>query len=141
MATGVRHPRSNQQGVALVELALVIVLVFIMTFAAMEYGWMFSRMQQIASAAREGVREAVLPDATTDEVHDIIDNMMRDFGMAGSGYTVTLSPSDITSLEAGEQLTVNVDVPYANVHLLGLPFLPVPSTLHTTVLMAKEGYE
>jgi hypothetical protein len=37
-------------------------------------------------------------------------------------------------------LSVTVSVPYANIRLLGVPFLPTPANLSSTITMAKEGF-
>ena len=129
----------REEGLALVELTLVIMLLVLLTFGVMEYGWMFFRVQQVCSAAREGVRDAIVPDATVADVQATITSLMTSWGMGGSGYTVDISPSNIADLEPGEPVSVTVQVPYSNIHLLGMPVIPTPETLRSRVVMAKEG--
>ena len=131
--------RRTERGAALVELAIVLTLVMILTFGVMEYGWMFYQMQQVTAAAREGARDAVVPDATTGDVQATVDGLMASLGLGGSGYTVDISPLNIEELDPGEPVTVTVVVPYANIELLGMSWFPTPATLTSRVTMAKEG--
>lgn len=132
--------KRKQLGSALiVEVALVLLLLIILTFGGMEYGWLFLRVQQVTNAARGGARVAVLPDATNAEVQQTVNEMMGDWGMAGSGYTVQISSADITALDTGEMITVTVQVPGQNVRLLNMAIFPAPATLTGAVTMAKEG--
>ena len=129
----------NDSGLALVETTIVIMLLLFVTFAMMEYGWIFHRIQQLNNGAREGVRQAVLPDRTVADATAAVDQLMSDFGV--TGYTVDISPSDTEDLETGELITVTVSVPVGNVDLTGL-FLPqafLGESLSTSATMAKEG--
>ena len=58
-----------------------------------------------------------------------------------TGYSVAFDPSDVSLMEAGDTLTITVSVPYqgADIELLGIPLIPVPATLESSVSMAKEG--
>jgi len=132
----------SQRGVAVLEVALVLPLVTMMFFAAMEYGWMLFRVQQVTNAAREGARRAILPGAIASDAQQTVTTQMTATSMGGSGYTTTLSPSSITGLAQGTQISITVQVPYTNVCLLGnmsllAPFLP--TYLHSSITMAREG--
>jgi len=105
----------------------------------LEYGWLFMKQHEIGRAARGGVRKAVLPFTTNDEVLATVSDVMTIHGMAESGYTVTLAPSDVTVPYPSDIVTVAVSVPYENITLMGLPFVPVPTNLHSSASMAKEG--
>jgi len=130
---------SEEKGMALVETAIVILLLIFVTFAMMEYGWIFHRIQQVNNAAREGVRSAVLPDNTPADATAVANQLLNDFGIAGA--TVTISPADTADLETGDLITMTVQVPVSNVELTGL-FLSqafLGSTLSTSATMAKES--
>ena len=131
--------RRRSRGTALVELAVVLLLLMMLTFAVMEYGWMFFRLQQVISVARSGARRAVLPDSSSADVQGLITALMAGWGMDSSGYTVTVSPSDVTLPEPGQVLSVTIEVPYANIELLGMSLFPVPASLRGSASMAKEG--
>ncbi len=129
----------DERGLALIETAIVILLLVFVTFAIMEFGWLFHRIQQINNGAREGVRQAVLPDHTAGDAIAVVNQLMTEFDIAGAN--VSVSPSNVEDLESGDLITVTVEVPVSNVMLTGL-FLNqtfLGSTLSTSATMAKES--
>lgn len=129
----------DERGLALIETAVVILLLLFVTFAMMEFGWLFHRIQQINNGAREGVRIAVLPDRTAADAIATVDALMSSFNI--SGATVTVNPADTSDLESGDLITVTVVVPVSNVMLTGL-FLDVGflgDNLSTSATMARES--
>ena len=135
----------NQRGAAVLEMAIVVLLILYLTFGAMEYGFLFYREHQITNAARSGVRLAVLPYSTLTQVQTYVGTMMTQHGFASGDYTVTVSSGGTTltdiSLDAigvGDPLQLNISVPYEKAGLkIGL--VPTPSTLQASATMAKEG--
>jgi Flp pilus assembly protein TadG len=140
----VRRLRKNRRGIATVEMALVLPLLLLVTMGAIRYGWLFLKAQQITNATRMGARRAVLPDATNPSVLAAINALMTAGGMGASGYSVTMTPADITSLEVGDSLTVRITVPCANIDVMHVPLFtdlePASWNLGAEVTMAKEGF-
>jgi len=133
-----RLRRKKAQGAVLVEMALSLMIMILLCFGAMEYGWLFFRLQQVTNAAQAGARIGVLPDATNGDVQARIDNLMGSFGL--SGHTVTITPGDVSAVDTGDLITVRVEVPYgAEAGLLQMGIFPTPSSLPCSVAMAKEG--
>lgn len=120
----------------MVEMALVLPILLLLTFAVIEYGWLTFRASQVNQAARHGARIAVRPAATVEEVMDAVAEIMEGAGLAE--YTLTITPSD-PAIDVGEPVTVNVSVDYGPISLTGSSFVPVPDTLVGNVTMAKEG--
>lgn len=127
----------EKRGLALVEMAIVMLLLIFITFGIMEYSWLFHRIQQMNSCARAGARQAVLPDSTSGLIANSVGILATGYGIYG--YTLTVSPADITVLGSGELITVTVDVPYDNVKLIGGSLFPMPDPLKASVTMSKEG--
>ena len=127
----------EKRGVAMIETAIVMLLLILITFGIMEYGWLFHRIQQMNSCARAGVRQAVLPDSTLPAVQNAVLTLATGYGIYG--YTMTVTPGDITVLGSGELITVTVEVPYPNIQLVGGSLFPMPDPLRASVTMAKEG--
>ena len=132
----------RRRGVSTVEAAIVFPLLVFMTFAMIEYGWMFLKFQQTTNVARHCARMAVRPDVTTREVTDAAESMMIQAGL--SGYTVTITPSSIEAVDAGEEVKVEISVPYDNVRITGIGtingwILGLPANVRASVTMAKEG--
>ena len=130
--------RSNRRGMLLVELALVLPLLLVLILGLMEYGWLFLKAQQITNAARQGARSGARADATAAEIINSVADAMSAAGLDGSGYSVTLSPADPSTLLTGQMFSVDVSVPYGNIGL-SVPLVPVPTTLDSLFTMAREG--
>ena len=125
---------------AIVEMALILTLLIVLTFGALEYGWYFLKLQQTPNAARQGARLAARPDSTLADVATTVSALMSAADMGESGYAVTITPGAIEELEPGEMVTVTIVVPYDdNLELIGLPLIPIPGNISASVTMAKEG--
>lgn len=133
----IRKRFEEKRGMALVEGSIVMLLLILLTFGIMEYGWLFHRIQEMNSIARAGARQAVLPDSTLGDVQTVVDTLAANYGIAG--FTTTINPADITVLGSGELITVTVEVSYANIELVGGALFPMPDPLRASVTMAKEG--
>lgn len=133
-----KHKIRRCRGLALIETALVLVVLLMISFAALEYGWMFTKQGEVTNAARAGARDGVRPFATNNDVLSSIESTLTRTGL-NANYDVTLEPSDVSSLEPGTAFTVTVSLDYTEHELTGFPFLPTPDSLVATVTMAKEG--
>ena len=131
-----RHPT---RGLAAVELALLLPLLMLVLFGAIEYGWMFLKNQQLADAARSGARVAATESGTNASAQARIDAVMSAAGMAASGYQVTFVPGDVAAAVPGTAVSVEVLVSYGGIGLTGIPLIPVPSALEGQTSMIKEG--
>ena len=60
----------SQRGVALVETALTLPLVLLITIGAVEFGRAYQTWQVLTNAAREGARVAVLPGVEDADVEE-----------------------------------------------------------------------
>lgn len=66
----------NQRGAALLETAITIPLVLLVTVSIFEFGRAYQTWQVITNAAREGARVAVLADYTDGQVSAAVKNYM-----------------------------------------------------------------
>lgn len=136
---GNQHNNLNRRGIAVVEMAIVLILLMLVVFGILEYGWAFTRSGQVVNAARGAARLAVLPDADWAVIETQTLDKLENSGFKRTSITVVASPADITNLNRGDDLTVSVDIdPYQS--LTGLDrIMPLPKKLHAEVTMAKEG--
>jgi Flp pilus assembly protein TadG len=133
--------RTPRRGLAAIEAALFLPLLFLIVFGMVEYGWAFLKFECINNAAREGVRAAVRDGATDATWQAAVDNVMKDAGKTPGvpppSTTRTLTPG--VGSPKGTQLTCTVTVNYSDLNLMNVTLFPVPSTLTATATMAKEG--
>jgi Flp pilus assembly protein TadG len=66
----------NQRGAALIETAITIPLVLLVSVAIFEFGRAYQTWQVLTNAAREGARVAVLESYTDTQVTDIVRNYL-----------------------------------------------------------------
>lgn len=137
--------KKSRRGTMIVEAALILPLLLILTFGGIKYGWLFIKWQQATNVARHAVRYSIRP--TIDETMTIalIDELMTKAEMdkAKVNYTPSVSygaddypPGKIV----GDTVTVQIVVPVADVDILKLTgLLPTPTTLTATMTMSKEG--
>ena len=100
-----------------VEFALVAGIYLIVVFTMFEFGRMIMIHQIITEASRAGARRAVLESATPGKVQNhvtaILTNSLLDEG------TVSVTPTDFSTLSFGDPVTVTVSVRYADVSWIG----------------------
>jgi Flp pilus assembly protein TadG len=130
---------AGRRGAALVEAAIVTPLVMLLVMGCVEYGWMMLKAQDISNAARRGARAGALAWSTSSDINTAVSAAMTQAGLDSSGYVVTITPSDPTTLSSGANLTVRVSVPYANIGVINIALIPTPTNLRSTVVMAREG--
>jgi len=126
----------HNKGTATVEAAFVFPVLLLLIFGAIHYGWLFMRANQIANAARQGVRAAIVDGDVTGAVAIV----MTKAGLSTGDYVMSISPGYI-NFPAGDPVTVQVTVSTANskIGLVNIPMLPTPTQLRASVTMAKEG--
>jgi len=126
--------RRKTRGAALVEMAIALLVLIPLTFGLLEFGWIMYKLSQVNLAARNGVRVAVRPAATTTEVNDAVQAIMDSAGIASDKYTVAITG---LSSAVGSPVNVHVEVDYNTIELIGL--VPTPDVLPGDATMAKEG--
>jgi len=72
----------NERGAALLETAVTLPLILLISVAIFEFGRAYQVQQVLTNAAREGARVAVLPDYTDEQVIEIVRSYMTSGGLA-----------------------------------------------------------
>lgn len=135
-----RNGRRLARGAETIELALTLPIVIIVIFAGLEYGWAMVRSAQMDHAARIGARAASMSGATAADVEARVQDALQKAGIKGALVTVT--PSDLGSLQPGGSVRVDLEVSYANVRLVGLGrLMPMPTTITGRASMIREPDE
>lgn len=129
-----------RRGVETIEVAIALPLMIIIIFSGLEYGWAVIRSVQLDYAARAGARAASLSDATVADVESRVNDALQKIGIQSS--TVIVTPADLTAVPAGTMIKVEVEVPYADVRLVGLgALMPMPATIRGHASMVREPEE
>lgn len=123
----------NNQGQALVEFALVLPVLLLLTVGAMEFGLAINQYIVLTEAAREGARSAAL-GATNTTITSVVNAAVSEIGT--SQLTVTISPS--STRVSGNSVTVTVAKPVQAITPLMSPFFPTGFTLQGSATMRVE---
>lgn len=103
----------RRRAAAAVEMAFIAPIFFTLIVGIIEFGRMLMVQQVVTNASREGVRRAVIETATQTDVQNIVDAYMTNASITGA--SMTLSPTDLTTVNAGDPVTVTVSIPYNSV--------------------------
>lgn len=107
----------RRSGAATLELAFVLMLLLTITFGTIEYGQYFYIKNQLQGAAREGARAAITSGSSSADVTSAVATVMTTAGLQGISYTVSTTPSTITSTAptSGNPVTVSVQLTWSSV--------------------------
>lgn len=129
---------ARRRGLALVETALILPLLMVLTLALLEYGWAFIKIQQLHSAAREGARAGACSGGTNGQVTAVVGRVMDKANMGGSSYSLTTVPTNVANAAKGSMIRARVEVTYANINLVDVPYVLLPTTLASEFYITKE---
>lgn len=127
----------TRKGAAVVEFAVVAPLMILLTTGMMEMGRVVMVKQLLVNASREGARLAVLPEATTIEVQNAVEQELQASSIHGA--TITLTPTVIESAPPGSPVTIAISIPAADVSWIPKPMFTFSNTLSSATTMRREG--
>ena len=94
--------RNNERGAAAVEFALIASILFMMLFGIIEFGRIFSEMEVLNSAAREGARVAAVRGTST-QIQTAVADAADPYELDGT----PLADKVCSDTTAGEPVTVS----------------------------------
>ena len=132
-----RFARRQRRGVALVELAVVASLLFLLVVGIFEFGRMVMVQQFLTNASRAGARRGILEQTTESDVQTIVTDYLSNSTIPGA--TVTVSPDQLSKVGFGDPVSVTVSVPYDHVSWLPAPwFLGGKNLSGRSVMLAER---
>jgi Flp pilus assembly protein TadG len=134
-----RNPRtSNRRGNAVLEAALVLPILLALAFGTVEFGHYFYIKHNLQGAASAGVRAALPTGAKNSDVTAAVSEVLTASGLQSSGYTVSTSPSDVSSAAAGAKITVTVSCSWGTVGVRPLGVIPSSKNVTAAAVMRRE---
>jgi Flp pilus assembly protein TadG len=101
----------SARGTAMLEVALTLPLVLLISVGIFEFGRAYETMQVLTNAAREGARVAILPGQPTNAVKTRVNTYMTLGGLGSCDSCIVVSTTQIsiggTSTAPGSKVTVN----------------------------------
>ena len=145
---GGRGTRAGERGAVLVETAMTLPLVLLVTIGAVEFGRAYQTWQVLTNAAREGARAAVLPGVTDQTVKDRVKSYMTAGQLtAASTATITVTRNNPLPIGSTSATASNVVVSYPFKFMVLQPvaqlvvkgsLVGAPLTMTTSALMRNE---
>ena len=142
-----RRPDRNRRGGALVEAALVLPVLLLLTFGLIEFGHFVFTKHTLQGAARHGVRTAILPGSTNTEVTNVVGDFMNAAGIPTANYTVYIQDKtgaavDVAGLPSGvREIKVRVDCSWGTVGIRPMALISSSAVVRGVAVMRKEGPE
>jgi Flp pilus assembly protein TadG len=134
MSGGRRNKR--RWGGAVLETAVALPLLAVMSFGLIEYGHFFYMRHVLQGAAREGARAAI--PAGVDDPDAAVSDAMTAAGLGSANYIVTTDPADISSASKGTLITVTVECNWGDVGLRPMKMISSGTKVTGAAVMRKE---
>jgi Flp pilus assembly protein TadG len=105
-------------GAAAVEFALIAPLFLLILGGIIEFGQAFKIEHLLSNACRRGARTATISGSTTSQVQTNVKNQCETMlGVKGADVTVNVlvngTTSDVSTAVKGDQIDVEVSIPYS----------------------------
>jgi Flp pilus assembly protein TadG len=135
----------NQRGAALIEAAVTIPIILLISVAIFEFGRAYQTWQVLTNAAREGARVAILAGTTQDQVKATVVNYMT-IGQVANASPDQVSVDQNVTLGAVTGSQVTISYPFEFMVLNPVARLVdrsssagAPITMSAVAVMRNEG--
>lgn len=109
-----RKRLKSQRGAALLETAITIPLVLLISVGIFEFGRAFQTWQVLTNAAREGARIAVLPATTDEQVQALVRSYMNAGGLPlANDASVDVSVERAVALGPNNASRITIRYPFS----------------------------
>ena len=139
----------NQRGSALIETAITIPIVLLVSVAIFEFGRAYQTWQVLTNAAREGARVAVIAGTTDQQITDTVRAYLTNGRLTNAGSaSVNINgnlPFGVGATASSSSVTVNLPFsfivlnPVARLVVSGTNVGGAPLTMSSVAIMRNEG--
>lgn len=131
--------RSRQNGVAILEFALILPLLLVLIFGAIELSWIIYVRTQLQHIVQHSARVAVTDtQASNNSLTDDIQTALQSLHINPAAVTITITPTEPSTANRGDPITVAISVPANSVAAILVPVDISTLTLKVDSTMAKE---
>jgi len=121
----------NDRGAAMIEMALTLPLLLLLSVGVFEFGRAFQTWQVLTNATREGARVAVLPGTSDDAVSTRVQEYLAAGQLPSASFSSILITRDVVISIGGTDTSaskVTVNYPFEFMVLQPIAGLVVPGT-------------
>jgi Flp pilus assembly protein TadG len=137
----------NQRGSALLETAITIPIVLLVSVAVFEFGRAYQTWQVLTNAAREGARVAIIAGTTDQEITTTVRNYLTSGRLTNPGAASVNISRTVPFGPAGTASSVTVSLPFSFIVLNPVARLVTPNstvgnaplTMQSVAIMRNEG--
>ncbi len=135
--------RSRYTGAVIVEMAVILPVLLVIIMGIIEFGRAMMVANLLTTAAREGAREAALPDRNNTEIIAVVVNRLTSSSIPISSNDVTVEVNSVvtnaSNAISGDTLTVTVTTTYGAVTWLPTSiFISPTNRLQGKAVMRRE---
>ncbi|MGC1273358.1 MAG: TadE family protein [Planctomycetaceae bacterium] len=137
-----RSRRSNRRGAALVEAALVLPIMIMVVLGMFELGRAVMVTNSLTHAASIGARTGAITSGTTASVQATVNDRLDESGINRANCQVRILVNgvagEIAAAQAGDEICVEISVPYADVTWVATPEYLAGKSLSGRCVMRRE---
>ena len=122
----------------MVEASIALSVFFFLVLGMIEMSQTGMVSQLLTSAANAGCRTAIINNHSQTDVTNAVSTVLASGGIPSSSYTLTTTPSDVTTTHLGDSITVSILVPFKNISWLGTPMFLGSATFSSSATMTSE---
>ena len=140
--------KKDERGAALVEMALTLPLMLLVSIGIVEFGRAYQTWQVLTNAAREGARVAVLPGTSDTSVSDRVKAYLSDGQLSNpTGASIVITRDNVINIGTGTASASRVTVNYPFTFMVLQPVAQLvksgstagaPLTMTASALMRNE---
>jgi Flp pilus assembly protein TadG len=97
----------NQRGAALLETAITLPLILLVSVAIFEFGRAYQTWQVLTNAAREGARVAVIMGTTEDQIRSAVKTYADVGGLAVTDAQIAINQAKPLAEWTGSEITIS----------------------------------
>jgi Flp pilus assembly protein TadG len=136
--------RKNERGAALIETAITIPIILLITVSIFEFGRAYQTWQVLTNAAREGARIAILAEKTDTDVENAVKNYITSGGLPLGTSVVSIDRNVAVGPNTASRITVNYPFQFIVLNPVIRMVTPssttgAPLTMQSVALMRNEG--
>jgi hypothetical protein len=135
--------RRIPRGASTMQMALILPVLLMLTFGAVDFGYYFFVKNTLVGAAQAGVRAAVPQAAANADVTTAVNSIMQAAGISSTKYTISVFPSNITTASPQSKIKVTVSTTWGQVgfNMLSIPYAGISQSkpISGSASMIKEG--
>ena len=137
------RPRSRRLAAAVVEFALIAPFLAVFVGGMSEIGRAIMVREVLNDAVRKGCRKGVLPNRTTTDITNDVTNILNDNSIPTTNVVITILVNgqavDASTAVKGDQISLKVSVPFADVSWTPPIYLTGYALESVTLVMQREG--